>query len=305
MKLFVSQGPSSNTRLIVAMLIAVVLMVMDHKYQRLEVLRNSVAVASEPLFMIAGVPANVFGWLNEQITSHQTLISTNRRLTAENSELQGRMLRFQALEEENSRLRTQLSASLSVGDRVTLAELVGVNLSPYKQEVIIGRGSTAGVYSGQAVINDKGVMGQVTRVTPFRSTVLLITDTLHSIPVRVLRTGLRTIALGTGRIDRLELPYLPDSANIRVGDMLVTSGLGGRFPPDYPVARITSIEKGKDMRASIVVATPLANLAQDHDVMLVWSIDGSLDLPAEETASDETMPGENNSASQAESPGNG
>jgi rod shape-determining protein MreC len=287
------------------MLIAVVLMVMDHKYQRLEVLRNSVAVASEPLFMIAGVPANVFGWLNEQITSHQTLISTNRRLTAENSELQGRMLRFQALEEENSRLRTQLSASLSVGDRVTLAELVGVNLSPYKQEVIIGRGSTAGVYSGQAVINDKGVMGQVTRVTPFRSTVLLITDTLHSIPVRVLRTGLRTIALGTGRIDRLELPYLPDSANIRVGDMLVTSGLGGRFPPDYPVARITSIEKGKDMRASIVVATPLANLAQDHDVMLVWSIDGSLDLPAEETASDETMPGENNSASQAESPGNG
>ena len=287
------------------MLIAVVLMVMDHKYQRLEVLRNSVAVAIEPLFMIAGVPANVFGWLNEQITSHQTLISTNRRLTAENSELQGRMLRFQALEEENSRLRTQLSASLSVGDRVTLAELVGVNLSPYKQEVIIGRGSTSGVYSGQAVINDKGVMGQVTRVTPFRSTVLLITDTLHSIPVRVLRTGLRTIALGTGRIDRLELPYLPDSANIRVGDMLVTSGLGGRFPPDYPVARITSIEKGKDMRASIVVATPLANLAQDHDVMLVWSIDGSLDLPAEETASDETMPGENNSASQAESPGNG
>jgi len=287
------------------MLIAVVLMVMDHKYQRLEVLRNSVAVASEPLFMIAAVPANVFGWLNEQITSHQTLISTNRRLTAENSELQGRMLRFQALEEENSRLRTQLSASLSVGDRVTLAELVGVNLSPYKQEVIIGRGSTAGVYSGQAVINDKGVMGQVTRVTPFRSTVLLITDTLHSIPVRVLRTGLRTIALGTGRIDRLELPYLPDSANIRVGDMLVTSGLGGRFPPDYPVARITSIEKGKDMRASIVVATPLANLAQDHDVMLVWSIDGSLDLPAEETASDETMPGENNSASQAERPGNG
>ena len=287
------------------MLIAVVLMVMDHKYQRLEVLRNSVAVVSEPLFMIAAVPANIFGWLNEQITSHQTLISTNRRLTAENSELQGRMLRFRALEEENSRLRTQLSASLSVGDRVTLAELVGVNLSPYKQEVIIGRGSTAGVYSGQAVINDKGVMGQVTRVTPFRSTVLLITDTLHSIPVRVLRTGLRTIALGTGRIDRLELPYLPDSANIRVGDMLVTSGLGGRFPPDYPVARITSIEKGEDMRASIVVATPLANLAQDHDVMLVWSIDGSLDLPAEETASDETMPGENNSANQAENPGNG
>ena len=265
-------------------------MVMDHKYQRLEMLRNSVSIASEPLFLLARLPAGALGWIDEQFTTHQTLISDNRRLSDENRELQGRMLRFQSLEEENSRLRTQLSASLNVGDRVTLAELVGVNLSPYKQEIIIGRGSTAGIYLGQAVINDKGVMGQVTRVTPFRSTVLLITDTLHSIPVRVLRTGLRTIAIGTGRIDRLELPYLPDSANIRVGDMLVTSGLGGRFPPDYPVARITSIESGKEMRASTVVATPLANLAQDHDVMLVWSIDGSLDLFEEETAGEESAP---------------
>ena len=262
-------------------------MVLDHKYQRLEIVRNSVSIASEPLFMLARIPADTIGWIDEQFTSHQTLVSENRRLSEENRELQGSMLRFRALEEENSRLRTQLSASLSVGDRVTLAELVGVNLSPYRQEVIIGRGSTAGIYLGQAVINDKGVMGQVTRVTPFRSTVLLITDTLHSIPVRVLRTGLRTIAIGTGRIDRLELPYLPDSANIRVGDMLVTSGLGGRFPPDYPVARITSIESGKEMRASTVVATPLANLAQDHDVMLVWSIDGSLDLSDDETLNDE------------------
>jgi rod shape-determining protein MreC len=268
-------------------LIAVVLMVLDHKYQRLDMLRNSVSFASEPLFMLARIPSDAIGWIDEQFTSHQSLISENRRLLDENRELQGSMLRFRALEEENSRLRTQLSASLNVGDRVTLAELVGVNLSPYRQEVIIGRGSTAGIYLGQAVINDKGVMGQVTRTTPFRSTVLLITDTLHSIPVRVLRTGLRTIAIGTGRIDRLELPYLPDSANIRVGDMLVTSGLGGRFPPDYPVARITSIESGKEMRASTVVATPLANLAQDHDVMLVWSIDGSLDLSDEETVNDE------------------
>jgi rod shape-determining protein MreC len=265
-------------------------MFTDHKYNRLDTLRNVIAVASEPLFLLASIPADAFGWVDEQVSSHQTLIGENRRLAAENRELQGRMLRFRALEEENGRLRTQLSASLSVGDRVTLAELVGVNLTPYRQEVIIGKGSTAGIYPGQAVINDKGVMGQVTRITPFRSTVLLITDSLHSIPVRVLRTGLRTIAHGTGRIDRLELPYLPDSANIRVGDMLVTSGLGGRFPPDYPVARITSIDMGNDMRASTVVATPLANLAQDHEVMLVWSIDGSLDLPTREQAEDAAAP---------------
>ena len=166
-------------------------MFTDHKYNRLDTLRNVIAVASEPLFLLASIPADAFGWVDEQVSSHQTLIGENRRLAAENRELQGRMLRFRALEEENGRLRTQLSASLSVGDRVTLAELVGVNLTPYRQEVIIGKGSTAGIYPGQAVINDKGVMGQVTRITPFRSTVLLITDSLHSIPVRVLRTGLR------------------------------------------------------------------------------------------------------------------
>jgi rod shape-determining protein MreC len=259
-------------------------MFTDHRDDRLDTFRNVIAYTSQPLFVLASIPADTFGWIDEQVSTHQTLIEENRRLAAENRELQGRMLRFRALEEENGRLRTQLSASLSVGDRVTLAELVGVNLTPYRQEVIIGKGTTAGVYPGQAVINDKGVMGQVTRITPFRSTVLLITDSLHSIPVRVLRTGLRTIAHGTGRIDRLELPYLPDSANIQVGDMLVTSGLGGRFPPDYPVARITSIDMGNDMRASTVVATPLANLAQDHEVMLVWSIDGSLDLTTDEPA---------------------
>lgn len=293
-----------------AILIAVVLMVLDHKYNRLDSLRNIIAIVTEPLFMLARAPAGAVGWVDEQVSSHQTLISENRRLASQNRELQGRMLRFQSLEEENGRLRTQLSASLSVGDRVTLAELVGVNLTPYRQEVIIGKGGSAGIHLGQAVINDKGVMGQVTRITPYRSTVLLITDSLHSIPVRVLRTGLRTIAHGTGRVDRLELPYLPDSANIRVGDLLVTSGLGGRFPPDYPVARITSINMGNDMRASTVVATPLANLAQDHDVMLVWSIDSSLDLatgtqPEEEqptlTEEPQTTNGENAEPASEES----
>ena len=118
-------------------------MFTDHKYNRLDTLRNVIAVASEPLFLLASIPADAFGWVDEQVSSHQTLIGENRRLAAENRELQGRMLRFRALEEENGRLRTQLSASLSVGDRVTLAELVGVNLTPYRQEVIIGKGSTA------------------------------------------------------------------------------------------------------------------------------------------------------------------
>jgi len=184
------------------------------------------------------------------------------------------MLRFQSLEEENSRLRMQLGATLKVGERVTLAELVGINLTPYKQQVTLSKGSMSSVYQGQAVINASGVMGQVIQVTPFRSTVLLITDSLHSTPVRIRGSGVLTIAHGTGHIDKLELPYLPDSANVRVGDLLVTSGLGERFPPDYPVARITKVPAAGT--SASVIATPMANLSQDRQVMLVWNIDSAL-----------------------------
>ncbi len=276
-------------------------MIADNRYKQLDSLRNLLTMVTHPIHMIAEGPAAAINWTGEQFSSRHRLQRENRQLHEQNLQLQGEMLRFQSLEEENSRLRSQLGATLKVGERVTLAELVGINLTPYKQQVTLNKGSMSSVYLGQAVINEKGIMGQVTQITPFRSTVLLITDSLHSIPVRILGTGILTIAHGTGHIDKLELPYLPDSANVHVGDLLVTSGLGERFPPEYPVARITEVPAPGT--PGTVVATPMANLSQNRQVMLVWNINSALDLPAAE--SDEeggTLPDEQPSGGTPPSP---
>ena len=264
-------------------------MIADNRYQQLDGLRNLLTTVTHPIHMIAEGPAAAINWVGEQFSSRYSLQTENHQLRRGNLQLQGEMLRFQSLEEENSRLRMQLGATLKVGERVTLAELVGINLTPYKQQVTLSKGSMSSVHQGQTVINASGVMGQVIQVTPFRSTVLLITDSLHSIPVRIRGSGVLTIAHGTGHIDRLELPYLPDSANVHVGDLLVTSGLGERFPPDYPVARITEVPAAGT--SGSVIATPMANLSQNRQVMLVWNIDSALEPPAADTATEsDAMP---------------
>jgi rod shape-determining protein MreC len=138
------------------------------------------------------------------------------------------------------------------------------------------------------VIDAHAIMGQITEVTPFRAKVIMITDPMHAIPVRVLRSGLLTVAKGTGRVDSLELPFLPNSADISVGDLLISSGLGGRYPADYPVARVTQIDQDSSTGAPVVYAMPLAKLAQSRDVMLVWQIDqrGTASMDADEGAQD-------------------
>ena len=138
------------------------------------------------------------------------------------------------------------------------------------------KGSLSGIFPGQPVLDAHAVMGQVTHVTPMTSTVLLITDASHALPVQVDRNGLRTIAFGTGRIHELELPHLPNNADIREGDQLVTSGLGGRFPPGYPVARVSRIEHRPGEPFASIVATPSAHLERSREVLLVWTLASTL-----------------------------
>jgi rod shape-determining protein MreC len=245
----------------------------------LEGIRAAVSFVTYPLQYVAQAPAALIDSISESFRSREHLAEENYRLQEENQKLRGRMLRFESLEAENIRLRGQLGAALKLGDRVSLAEIAAVDLDPYKHQVAINRGSLAGVFPGQAVVDAKAVMGQVSHTSPLSATVLLITDSGHSLPVRVLRNGLRTIAVGTGQIDRLELPYVLPNADIRVGDLLVTSGLGGHFPPDYPVARVVALDTSKTGLFGRVVAEPLARLGRAQEVMLVWSIDAHSTLP--------------------------
>jgi rod shape-determining protein MreC len=164
-----------------------------------------------------------------------------------------------------------LETSFKVGEQMLVAEVLAVNVVPYGQLVVVNKGTRFGVHTSQPVFDATGVVGQVVRVTPYSAEVMLITDINHGIPVQVNRNGLRTVAVGSGQIDRLVLPYLSGSADLQPGDLLVTSGLGGGFPQGYPVATVTDMTTHQDSPLAKVSATPTAKLDRLREVLLVWS----------------------------------
>ncbi len=254
------------------MMLSILLMVLDHRFHQTETLRSVLGTLTYPIQLLAELPAHVGSWVVESFRGRSRLQEENHELRRENLKLKAELQQLASLQAENERLRDLLGSAYKVGNRVLVAELSAMDLDPFRQQVVIDKGSASGVFPGQAVLDAHAVMGQVTHVTPLRATVLLITDAHHALPVQVLRNGLRTIAVGTGRIDQLELPYLPNNADIRKGDLLVTSGLGGKFPPGYPVARISSVEPVPGKPFARVTATPLARLDRTREVLLVWEI---------------------------------
>jgi rod shape-determining protein MreC len=241
---------------------------------------DMLSTAVYPLHVIANLPLQISNWTVDLFSTKSHLQEENLRLERENLTLQARQQKFAALENENIRLRELLESSLKVKDRVLIAELISVDMDPYKHQVLVNKGSNAGVFTGQPVLDANAVMGQVTSVTPYTATVLMITDARHSLPVQVLRTGQRAIAVGTGNIDQLSIPFLPNNADIQVGDMLVTSGLGGRFPPGYPVATITEAKRVEGKAFIDIQATPNAQLDHTREALLVWT----LETPAPDSA---------------------
>jgi rod shape-determining protein MreC len=249
-----------------------VLIVADHRYRHLDAVRSGLTVMLYPLIYAANLPARLSAEVRMRMANEAQLRDENKILHRDNLVLKGRLQQFDALEAENRRLRDLLGSSFKIGDRVLVAEILGVDLNPYRQQVMIDKGSTLGVYEGQPVLDADAVMGQVVRVDPLTATVLLITDADHTLPVRVARNGLRTLAAGTGTINRLELPHLTNDADIRVGDELLTSGLDGRFPAGYPVARVVEVRIEPGKAFATVVAEPNARLDRAREALLVWTL---------------------------------
>ncbi len=256
----------------VAALVSLIFVVVDHRHHHLESVRSLLAIAIYPLQYVAGLPVDAGRTLIASFASRSELESRSERLHRENLLLLARLQKMEALESENMRLRDLVGSSFKIGDRVLIAELLSVDLDPYKQQVVINKGALNGAYLGQPVLDANAVMGQVVRVNPFTATVLMITDASHALPVQVNRNGLRTIAFGMGQINQLELPHLPNNADIREGDLLVTSGLGGSFPPGYPVARVTRVAHEPGDPFATVIATPSAHLERTREVLLVWTL---------------------------------
>lgn len=268
------------------MVVSIGIIMADQRFQQLESVRTALSMISYPLVYVAGLPVRATSWLADAFESRDQLHSRNESLRHENLALRGRLQQLEALEAENMRLRDLLGSSFKIGDRVLIAELESVDLDPYRQQVVINKGSSSGVFVGQPVLDAKAVMGQVVRATPGTATVLLITDSAHALPVQVNRNGLRTIAEGTGLVNRLQLPHLPNNADIREGDLLVTSGLGGHFPPGYPVAEVTEVRHEPGKPFATITATPSAHLERTREVLLVWTLepDPLMEEPAEEPA---------------------
>jgi len=246
-------------------------MTVDHRQHHLENVRAALSFVMSPLQYLLGVPIGAGHWLGEALTSREAMQEENAELRSQQLLQNARLQKMAALEAENQRLRALLDSSVKVKERVLVAELLEADVDPFAQEIVINKGGHDGVEVGQPIVDAEGVMGQVVHVAPFTSTAMLITDASHAIPVAVNRTGLRAIAMGTGSADRLDIPHLPLNADIQQGDLLVTSGLGGRFPAGYPVAVVEKIERNPGQSFAEVTARPTARLEQSREVLLVWT----------------------------------
>lgn len=284
----------------VAGLLSLSLMVLDHRFNTLESLRSTLSVVLYPIQYLASLPTLLSESASEAITSRDQLEEERGKLHADNLLLLARLQKFEALEAENMRLRALLDSSFKVGDRVLIAELMSVEQDPFRQVVLINKGKTSGLFKGQPVLDANAVVGQVTHINPFTASVLLITDATHALPVQVNRNGLRTIALGTGLINQLELPHLPNNADIEVGDLLETSGLGGRFPPGYPVAQVVAVEREPGRPFASVIAETTAHLDRVREVLMVWTLTPERPQADPATEVKETTPSDGQNASEAD-----
>jgi rod shape-determining protein MreC len=255
---------------VVLIILSVVMMTLDHRQHQLESIRSGLSVLVYPLQVLVDLPLSASSWIGENLSSRQTLLEENKKLQIQQTLFKAQLQKLQSLKAENQRLRELLKSSKKVGEHVLIGELISVDLEPFTRQIVINKGSNDDVYLGQPLVDSEGVMGQIVHVSPFTSTAMLITDANHAIPVQVNRNGLRGIAVGTGTTDKLDIPYLPISADIVKGDLLTSSGLGGRFPPGYPVAVVTQVKKDPTLPFAVITAMPTAQLEQAREVLLVW-----------------------------------
>lgn len=260
------------------------LMVVDARLGVLQPVRSQLGVVVEPVYWLGRLPVTLWERATQELSSRSDLAAENERLKAERLMMQRRLQKLATLTEQNVRLRELLNSSALVDDAVLATELIGIDPNPFTQRILIDKGAKDGVLLGQPVLDARGLMGQVIEVMPYSSRVLLLTDITHSIPVQVNRNGLRAIASGTGNLERLELRHVADTADIKEGDLLVSSGLGQRFPSGYPVATVTEVIHDSGQPFAIVRAMPTANLSRSRYMLLVFTDPRSPEQRATESA---------------------
>jgi len=277
---FGGRGPSFGFRFFCYAIVSVVLMFYDQRGTWLEKMRYGLQATIYPLQLAVNSPSAAWRWMEESFATREALQLEVDALRNQLRDQQLMTLRQAALESENATLRGLNAALPEVIEKRLVGEVINVETSTLRQRLLVNRGGNSGVYRAQPVITGEGVIGQVYRIGPFSSEVILITDSEHALPVQVLRSGERTIALGTGRSTSLELPYVPQNADVKVGDVLVTSGLDHVFPFGLPVARVTKVERDPTQPLSQIMAVPLAKVESEREVLFIWGRPGHPAAPA-------------------------
>ena len=273
------RGPGVGLRAFLLAVIAISLLVIQlRRGEQLQTAREWGGTVLQPLISLAELPHSVVDiWSRYADLRH--VEAENRALKDKQLVLDAQVQKMAALEAENERLRGLLSSAADLQERVLIAEVLSVSQDPYRHQIMLNKGRGDGVYRGQALVDADGVLGQVIEVNANSAVALLITDPNHGIPVEFNRTGLQSIALGRGDGVGLSLPYLPGNADVRVGDLIVTSGLGGRFPAGYPVGVVHELRHNAGETFMEAIAYPSAHINQERQVLLVWS-----QTPPEDTA---------------------
>lgn len=279
MKPIFSRGPSLQLRLFLAVIAAIGLIVADSRLGTFVKIRNYMDTAVSPFYFLANGPRKVLDGVSETLATRQQLELENRALRQELLLKNSDTLLLGQFKQENARLRELLGSPLRQDEHKMVTQVISTGSDPYSDQVVIDKGSDNGVYEGQPVISDKGVVGQVVAVAKFTSRVLLICDASHALPIQVLRNDIRVIAAGSGCADDLQLEHLPNNTDIRVGDVLVTSGLGGRFPEGYPVAVVSSVKVDNQRAYTVIQARPTAGLQRLRYLLLLWGADRNGDMP--------------------------
>ncbi|HEY2675898.1 MAG TPA: rod shape-determining protein MreC [Steroidobacteraceae bacterium] len=257
-------------RCVLYSLLALGLIIVDKRYDHLGKIRRLLSVVAYPVQVAVASPFEGWNWFRDSVTTRDALRADKTQLEAELRLAEFRLQRYEALEAETQRLRALRDNTVGVTDRFLVGDVMDVDLDAFRERVLVDKGAKDDIYVGQAVLDSGGVFGQVARVGQLTSEVILISDAAHAIPVQINRNGLRTVAVGTGETNRLKLPYLPTSADVVAGDLLVTSGLGGGFPPGYPVGTVSEVKRDPAQSLADVDVKPAAALDRSRELLFVW-----------------------------------
>jgi rod shape-determining protein MreC len=284
MNLMFSRGPSLQNRLALGLLLSIALILFDHKLNGFGTTRVYLNSLVSPLQYLANLPGQLLNDSASRLVSHDRLFSDNAKLTHDAMLMNGQLQLLTFLQQENDRLRSLLNSPVQDNTRKLVAELMAVDNNPYSHQIVINKGAINGVYEGQPVLDDKGIVGQIMQVSSTNSRVLLIADVTHAIPVRVARNNVRLVVSGSGSLDELLIQHVAHSSDLKVGDVLLSSGLGNVFPEGYPIATITSIIRDESRPFSQVRAKPVAQLDRLKYLLLLWSERTLDETPVTETS---------------------